>query len=175
MGMHFHGQPQSLEAEVRRALGRVDPNLTVVDLRSLEYQVAGNFSQEHLIALLTSLFGVLSLVLASVGLYGITSYQVNQRTKEIGLRMALGASRRGVLLLVLRGALMQVGLGLGVGIPVALLGGGLMADQLYVVKSYDPLSLGVAVVALLTAAILAGYIPARRAGRTEATRALRFE
>jgi ABC-type antimicrobial peptide transport system permease subunit len=136
MGMHFHGQPQSLEAEVRRALGRVDPNLTVVDLRSLEYQVAGNFSQEHLIALLTSLFGVLSLVLASVGLYGITSYQVNQRTKEIGLRMALGASRRGVLLLVLRGALMQVGLGLGVGIPVALLGGGLMADQLYVVKSY---------------------------------------
>ena len=96
---------------VRRTLANINPNLTVQDLHSLDYQVAGNFTQERLIARLTTLFGVLALVLASVGLYGITSYQVARRTSEIGLRMALGADRRNVVRMVMRGALFAGGTG----------------------------------------------------------------
>ena len=94
---------------VRHTLANIDPNLTVIDLHSLDYQVAGNFTEERLISRLTMLFGVLALVLASVGLYGITSYQVARRTSEIGLRMALGADRARVVQMVLRGAFVQVG------------------------------------------------------------------
>ena len=105
---------------MRQTLANIDPNLTVIDLHSLDYQVANNFTEERLIARLTMLFGVLALVLASVGLYGITSYAVARRTSEIGLRMALGADRGNVVRLVLRGAFTQVGLGLAIGIPIAL-------------------------------------------------------
>ena len=92
--LNFQTPPQDLDAMVRRTLANIDPNLTVIDLHSLDYQVAGNFTEERLISRLTALFGLLALVLASVGLYGITSYQVARRTSEIGLRMALGARRR---------------------------------------------------------------------------------
>ena len=138
----FKTAPQNLDAMVRRTLTEIDPNLTVIDLRSLEYQVSGNFNQERLIARLTTLFGLLALVLASVGLYGITSYSVARRTSEIGVRMALGADRRNVLLLVMRNALGLVGLGLALGIPIAFVAGHYMADQLYAVYSYDPVSIG---------------------------------
>ncbi len=121
------------------------------------------------------LFGILALVLASVGLYGITSYAVARRTSEIGLRMALGANRGNVVRMVLRGAFLQVGLGLVIGIPIVLLGGRYMADQLYSVKSYDPLSIAIAVVVLSLAAALAGFIPARRAASIEPMEALRIE
>jgi ABC-type antimicrobial peptide transport system permease subunit len=121
------------------------------------------------------LFGLLALVLASVGLYGITSYAVARRTSEIGLRMALGADRSNVVRMVLRGAFLQVGLGLALGIPVALLGARLMADQLYGVRSYDPWSLSIAVVVLSMAAAIAGFIPARRAASIEPMEALRTE
>src|SRR5450755_1350413 len=110
--IHFQQPAQNVDALVRNTLANIDPNLTVIDLNSLDYQVAGNFNQERLIARLATLFGVLALVLASVGLYGITSYQVARRTSEIGLRMALGADRARVVLMVLRGASIQVGLGL---------------------------------------------------------------
>jgi ABC-type antimicrobial peptide transport system permease subunit len=160
---------------VRRALADIDPNLTVIDLHSLDYQVADNFNQERLIARLTMLFGLLALVLASVGLYGITSYAVARRTSEIGLRMALGADRNNVVRMVLRGAFLQVGLGLALGIPIALIGGHYMTDQLYAVRSYDPLSILMAVVVLSLAAALAGFIPARRAASIEPMEALRTE
>ncbi len=114
-------------------------------------------------------------MLASVGLYGITSYAVARRTSEIGLRMALGADRGNVVRMVLRGAFLQVGLGLALGIPIALLGARYMADQLYGVRSYDPLSLSIAVVVLSMAAALAGFIPARRAASIEPMEALRIE
>ena len=173
--MYFERPPQNLDATVRRTLQNINPNLTVIDLHSLDDQVAGNFTQERLIARLTMLFGVLALVLASVGLYGITSYQVARRTSEIGLRMALGADRGNVVRMVMRGAFLQAGLGLLIGIPVAILGARSMADQLYKVQSYDPVSLGIAVVVLLVSATVAGFIPALRAANIEPMQALRTE
>jgi ABC-type antimicrobial peptide transport system permease subunit len=121
------------------------------------------------------LFGALALILASVGLYGITSYTVARRTSEIGLRMALGADRGNVVKLVLRGAMLQIAIGLAIGIPVALLGGRYLSSQLYGVKIYDPLSIAIAVLALSTSAALAGFIPARRASSIEPMEALRIE
>jgi ABC-type antimicrobial peptide transport system permease subunit len=124
---------------------------------------------------LTTLFGALALVLAAVGLYGITSYAVARRTSEIGLRMALGADRPNVVGMVLRGAMLQILIGLIVGIPIALLGGRFMASQLYNVRSWDPVSVAVAVVVLTAAAAVAGFIPARRAASIEPMEALRTE
>ena len=138
-------------------------------------QVALNFNQERLIARLTELFGALALILACLGLYGLTAYSVARRTNEIGIRMALGADRRNVLGLVLRSALAQVGLGLAIGIPASLAGGFLLASQLYQVKSYDPLILGAAALILAGAAILAASVPARRASRVDPIVALRHE
>src|SRR5271165_450289 len=146
--LRFREPPQSVDSLVRRTLADIDPNLTVIDLQSLDDQVSFNFNQERLVARLTTLFGLLALVLASVGLYGITSYAVARRTSEIGLRMALGADRGNVVRLVLRGAFVQVGLGLALGIPMALVGGHFMGDQLYGVRSYDPWSLAIAVIVL---------------------------
>src|ERR1019366_10166246 len=107
-------------------------------------QLERNFNQETLIARLTELFGALALILACVGLYGVTAYSVTRRTREFGIRMALGASRGNVLVLVLRGALLQLVMGLVIGVPVALAGRRLLANQLYGLKSYDPLILGAA-------------------------------
>jgi predicted permease len=173
--LHLREKPQDLDAMVRHTLADIDPNLTVIDLNPLQQQVSDNFNQETLIARLTMLFGLLALVLAAVGLYGITSYAVARRTSEIGLRMALGADRGTVVRMVLRGAFLQVGLGLVLGIPLALLGARLMADQLYGVRSYDPVSLSIAVVVLSIAAAVAGFIPARRAASIEPMEALRIE
>ncbi len=173
--LRYAGDAASLEPLVRRTLAKINPNLTVIDFHSLDYQVAGNFNQERLISRLTGLFGILALVLASVGLYGITSYSVARRTSEIGLRMALGANRSNVVALILRGASWQVGLGLALGIPAALLGGHFMASQLYGVKTYDPLTLAAAVVILSAFAAIAGFIPARRAASIEPMNALRTE
>jgi ABC-type antimicrobial peptide transport system permease subunit len=173
--LRFSTPPQNVDAMVRRTLADIDPNLTIEELGSLDYQVSGNFNQERLIARLTMLFGLLALTLAAVGLYGITSYAVARRTSEIGLRMALGADRGKVVQMIMRGAFTQVGLGLLIGIPFALLAGRYMADQLYGVKPYDPLSLGIAVLVLAAAAAVAGFVPARRAASIEPMDALRSD
>ena len=173
--LRFPGEQQGLEQAVRRTLANIDSNLTVYDFTSLDAQVAGNFDQERLIARLTALFGILALILASVGLYGITAYTVARRTSEIGLRMALGANRGNVVALVLRGALLQIAIGLAIGIPIALMGGKYLSRQLYGVHIYDPLSIALAVLALSAAAALAGFIPARRASSIEPMEALRID
>ena len=173
--LRYAGDAASLEPLVRHTLANINPNLTLLDFKTLDYQVAGNFNQERLISRLTALFGMLALVLASVGLYGITAYSVARRTSEIGLRMALGANRTDVVALVLRAASWQVGLGLAIGIPVALLGGRLMSSQLYGVRIYDPLTIGAAVFVLSAFAAIAGFIPARRAASIEPMNALRTE
>ena len=116
-----------------------------------------------------------ALILASIGLYGVTSYSVERRTSEIGIRMALGSSRSGVLALVMRSALWQILVGLGFGIPAALLAGHLMASQLWGVGSYDPRALAAATLVLALCATAAGFIPARRAASIEPMRALRTE
>ena len=131
--------------------------------------------QERLIARLAEVFGLLALILACLGLYGVTAYAVTRRTNEIGIRMALGADRRNVLALVLRGALVQLGIGLAIGIPVALASGLVLASQLYGVKSYDPSILTLAAVILTACALLAASVPARHATKVDPLIALRYE
>jgi macrolide transport system ATP-binding/permease protein len=175
MLLNFNAPQQNVEGLIRRTLAGIDPNLTVADLGSFDAQVAGNFDEERLIAQLTSLFGILALILASVGLYGVMSYFVARRTSEIGVRMALGATRSSVLSLVLRGALWQILIGLGLGIPAALFAGHLMSGLLYGVGGYDPLALAGATLVLGLCATTAGFIPARRAASLEPMQALRTE
>ena len=173
--VRYAGDAASLESMARRTLANINPDLTMVRFQSLDYQVAGNFNGERLVSRLTGLFGLLALVLASVGLYGITAYSVARRTNEIGVRMALGANRSNVVALVMRRALLLVAVGLALGIPVALVGGRLMRTQLYGVSAYDPLSLTSAMFVLAASAALAGFIPARRAAGIEPMNALRTE
>jgi ABC-type antimicrobial peptide transport system permease subunit len=169
------GPLQGLEPQVRQAVAQVNPNLAVIDFTSFAETVEGNFSQQEMIVKLTSLFGMLALVLASIGLYGVTAYSVERRTSEIGIRMALGADRLNVLQLVLRGAFLQVGIGLLIGIPVTILGGRAMAAQLFGVKPYDPNILLLTTAVLSIAAFVASVVPARRAASIEPIRALRSE
>jgi predicted permease len=175
MVLNFNRPQSNAESLIRQTLAAVDPNLTVMDLRTLDAQVAGNFNQERLTAQLTSLFGVLSLILASVGLYGVMSYFVARRTSEIGIRMALGATRQSVVTMVMRGVLWQILIGLVLGIPAALYAGYLMKSLLYGVGSYDPWALTGAPLMLVLCATAAGFIPARRAASIEPMKALRTE
>jgi ABC-type antimicrobial peptide transport system permease subunit len=137
--------------------------------------VKANFTQQAMIAKLTLFFGALALILASIGLYGVTAYTVERRTSEIGIRMALGADRIDVLRLVLWTAFLQVGIGLLIGIPATILGGRAMASQLFGVKSYDPAILVITTLVLGGAAFVAAFVPARRAASVEPMRALRTE
>jgi predicted permease len=175
MVLSFNTPQQDAEQLIRRTLAEIDPNLTVMDLRSLDAQVAGNFNGDRLTAELSSLFGILSLILASVGLYSVMSYFVARRTSEIGIRMALGATRSSVLGMVMRGVLWQVLIGLCLGIPASLYAGYLMKSLLYGVGSYDPWALAGAPFMLILCAAAAGFIPARRAASIEPMQALRTE
>jgi len=173
--LHVGGRPQNIEPAVREAIATIDPNLTVLKVVSFGEQVARNFNQERLLARLAELFGVLALILACVGLYGVTACAVARRTNEIGIRMALGAERTKILTLVLRSALVQLAWGMAIGIPVALAGGRVLADQLYGVKNYDPMTIGLAAMVLTTCAFLAAAVPARRASGVDPLVALRYE
>ena len=173
--LRFNTPQENAEALIRQTLAQIDPNLTVMDLRTLDAQVAGNFDQDRLVAQLSTLFGVLSLILASVGLYGVMSYFVARRTSEIGIRMALGATRGSVVSMVMRGALWQVLIGLCLGIPASLYAGYLMKSLLYGVGSYDLWALAGAPLMLVICAAAAGFIPARRAASIEPMQALRTE
>ena len=175
MILDFHAPPPNVDALVRDTLSGIDPNLTIQSLRPFEAQVAGNFDQERLVARLTGLFGLLALILASVGLYGVMSYFVAQRRSEVGVRMALGATRASVVAMVMRGALAQILIGIALGVPAALVAGHFMSSQLFEVRGYDPLSLAGAVVVLGACAAIAGFIPARRAAAIEPMKALRIE
>jgi macrolide transport system ATP-binding/permease protein len=173
--LQMRGPSEGLEAQVRRTLANINPNLTVVNFNSFGGQIEGQFTQDKLIARLTLLFGVLALVLASVGLYGVTAYTVARRTPEIGIRMALGAGRGSVVSMVLREAMLQAGIGLAIGLPVALLCVRFLKTQLYGTGGQDPLVLAGAVAVLIVSACVAGLIPARRAASTDPVKALRTE
>jgi predicted permease len=167
--------PGALEPLVKRALADADPNLTVTSVRTLQQQIDRSFDQQRAVASLAGLFGVVALVLAAIGLYGVTAYTVAQRTNEIGLRMALGADRPKVVGMVLRGAFRRVVVGLVLGLPLAVGAGYLLASQLYGVRFWDPLALGVAAVSLLCCAFVAAVIPAVRAASISPMNALRAE
>jgi predicted permease len=167
--------PGMLEPMVTRALAEVDPNLTLTSIRSMQQQVELTFDEERAVAGLAGLFGVVALLLAAVGLYGVTAYTVAQRTQEIGIRMALGADRTKVVKLVLRGALQRVLLGLILGLPLAVVAGRLISSQLYDISSWDPAALCVAAGALAISAFFAAMIPANRAASISPINALRTE
>jgi predicted permease len=165
----------TLEPLLTRTLAEVDPNLTITSIRTMQQQIELSFDQERAVASLAGLFGIVALLLAAVGLYGVTAYTVNQRTNEIGVRMALGADRLKVIRLVLRGAFKRVLVGLLLGLPLAVGAGRLISAQLYGVSSWDPLALGVAAGALAVCSFFAAIIPASRAASISPMQALRIE
>jgi putative ABC transport system permease protein len=167
------GNPPGMEDRVRKALASINPNFVLYGVDPYTKVVSADFQQENMIATLTALFGLLGLVLAAVGLYGVTAYSVEQRTSEIGVRMAMGADRGQVMKMVLRSAFWQVGIGLALGIPTAVAAGQLMKNQLFGVKAWDPVMLLLATLMLALAALLASAIPARRAASVEPMTALR--
>jgi putative ABC transport system permease protein len=167
------GNPPGMEERVRKALASVDPNLVLYEVDPYASVVSADFQQENMIATLTMLFGALGLLLAAIGLYGVLAYTVEQRTGEIGVRMALGADRGQVVKMVLRGSFSQIGIGLAIGIPAAIGAGKLMSDQLFGVKPWDPVMLTLATLLLGVAALVASLIPARRAAGVEPMEALR--
>ena len=169
------GNPPGLEERVRKTLATIDPNLVFYNIDPYAKVVSTDFQQEEMIATLTTLFGALGLLLAAVGLYGVMAYTVQQRTGEIGVRMALGADRMRVLQMVLQSAFAQIGIGMAIGIPAAIGAGKLMTDQLFGVKPWNPIMLGLVVLTLALAALLASVVPARRAAGVEPMVALRNE
>ena len=173
--LDFAQTPLDVEALARQTLASIDPNLTVIRFSPYDAEIAGNFNQDRLLARLTSLFGILALILASVGLYGVLSYFVVQRTSEIGIRMALGAPRSGVIALVLRNALWQVLIGFAFGMPAALYTGHLMTGLLFDESGYNPWAFSGAILLLALCAAVAGFVPARRAASINPIRALRTE
>ena len=164
-----------MENLVRHTLAGINPNLSVVKFQTFSRQISDQFSDQRMLARLTMLFALLALALATLGLYGVTAYSVARRTPEIGIRMALGADRTGVTLMVMRSAGLQVILGLVIGVPAALACVSVVASQLYEIKSIDAWVWTGSLIALTLAAALAGAIPARRAASIDPAQALRTE
>src|SRR5436305_182775 len=164
-----------LESKVRATLVSINPNLTVMKFQAFDQQIADVFADDRMIAQLTLLFAALALMLASVGLYGVTAYSVARRTSEIGIRMALGAERVAVVAMVMRGVAFPAALGLALGAPPALLCVRFVRAQLYDVTSMNVSVLASAIIPLAVAACLAGLVPARRAASTDPAQSLRTE
>lgn len=172
--LHVQGDPRNFESLVRQTLAGIDPNLAPLSMLSFDEQIDIRYSQNTLISRLSAAFGILALLLASIGLYGLLAYQVTRRTGEIGIRMALGADRLNIRL-VLRGAFSQIGIGLIIGIPLVFVAGKLLTSQLFGVSSFAPLILTTAVAVLGLSALLASVVPARKAAGIDPMRALRTE
>lgn len=169
------GAQSGIEERVRKALAGVDPDLVLYGVDPYDKVIGADFQQENMIAVLTMLFGLLGLVLAAVGLYGVLAYMVERRTSEIGVRMALGADRGRVIGMVLGGALLQVAVGVALGLPAAIGAGKLMSTQLFAVSPSDPIMLLLAALSLTLAALVASVVPAWRAAGIEPMTALRTE
>jgi len=164
-----------LETLSRKTLAGINPNISVIKFQTFDKQIADRFTQERMLAQLTTMFGGLALLLAVIGLYGVTSYTVIRRTSEIGIRMALGAKRGSVIAMVMHGALVQTLAGLAFGIPLALFCVQFMRSQLYDFTKMDVRVLAGAIATLTTAACIAGMIPARRAASVDPSQALRSD
>jgi len=169
------GHALNLEPQLRKALADIDPNLTVITVQGMNEQVASNFDQQRMVAELAGTFGFIAMLLAAIGLYGLTAYTVACRTSEIGVRMALGADRVNIVRLVLRGAFLLVAFGLLIGIPLAIGAGRLMAAQLFEIRSWDPHVFGFSILALGACSAAASILPARRAASMDPVKALRTD
>ena len=165
----------NIEPLLRQAFADVDPDLTVIRILPMATQVRLNFRLNRLMSTLTAAYGILALLVAAIGLYGVTAYAVARRTREIGVRMALGAGRSRVLGEILRGALAQTGIGVLVGIPAALAASSALASLLFGVTARDPIVFAQAALVLLVSAVLAAVVPARRAASIDPARALRSD
>jgi ABC-type antimicrobial peptide transport system permease subunit len=160
---------------IRRAVADVDRALPVINFNTQEMQIDNSLAQEHAFATLVSLFSAITLALACVGLYGSVAYMVTRRTRELGVRMALGANRFAVLRMLLGQVAITVGVGLAMGLPATWMLTRVIESQLYGIKPHDPISMGVASLAVLVVAMIAALLPARRALRIDPLRALRYE
>jgi predicted lysophospholipase L1 biosynthesis ABC-type transport system permease subunit len=168
--------PASLMEPVRKALRKVDPDVPISGaITTQTEQVEGRMAQERLFALAYSMFGGLALVLACIGLFGLMSYSVSRRTNEIGVRIALGAQREGIVSMILRESMALVVVGVAIGLGVTLAAGKLVATVLFGLTPTDAWTMSAAVVLMTLVAFGAGYLPARRASRVDPMTALRYE
>ena len=173
--IHTAAEPHGILNQARATVASMDRDLPLIDVRTMTQQVQSTMSTERTFAQLTSGFGLLALVLASIGIYGITSYTVARRTAEVGIRMAMGAQTSQVLIMVLLEVLWMALAGITLGIGAALVLARFLTSVLYGLKPYDPMTLTTSAALLMTLAILAGLGPARRASRIDPIRALRHE
>ena len=169
------GTPEASFQRLRAIVRGADATLPMADFRTLDEQVDRSLNTEHMLATLSGSFGILALLLSLVGLYGVMSFVVTQRTREIGIRLALGAKRSSTIWLVLRDALAMILAGIGIGLPVVWALGRLVESQLYDVKPSDPAAIAIAMLILCSAALGAAVIPAHRASVVNPTDALRVE
>ena len=173
--LHTYGDPMAVLPMVRRVVARIDPNLPVEDPRTQQELFADSYAMNSLTAELTTFFGLLAALLVAVGLYGTLVYRVGRRTQEIGVRIALGASRENVQWMVLRESLWMVAFGVAVGVPLSLAVGKWMQSQLYKLSWHDPLAMLGALIVVLFVASIASWLPARRAASVDPMQALRME
>ena len=173
--LRISGDKSAITRSIEREALATDPAVPVVNIRTEDEVLRQVLFLERTLAFLSSAFGALALVLACVGIYGTIAYTVAQRTKELGIRMALGAEREKILRMVLRETLVVVGAGLLVGLPLAILGTRMLTTQLYGLSPHDPLTLVIAILAIGIVTIAAGFVPARRASRVDLMKALRYE
>ena len=167
--------PSSITPMLRGAVRNQDPNLPVFNVKTMEKQIDETIFMDRLVAVLSATFGILATLLAAVGLYGVMAYMVVRRTREIGIRMALGADRRDVLRLVMKEVILLAGVGIGIAVVASLATGRLIQSQLLGVSGRDPLVIASATVVLALVALFAGFLPAMRATRVDPLQALRYE
>jgi ABC-type antimicrobial peptide transport system permease subunit len=167
--------PSALMNSIRAKMRDLDANLPIFDMRTTDEQIANSLAAQRMIASLSTVFGFMATILAAVGLYGLMAYTVTQRTREIGIRMALGAKQTDVVWMVMRDVLLLVAVGLAIGVPASMALARVVQSQLFGLTAHDPSTLFLATGALALVACLAGYIPAIRASRLDPMNALRYE